>query len=749
MGKLRNMLLAMLLPAELMMKSRMLACRKYFEILGAVIKQVSVDVMHVLIGIQPSAQGTLHNKSTQADSFPLVGDHHVAPRKTSCPPGSDQGTGRTNPACSAPTEVMHIAKPFSFIWLRATTQILAILLIGLCAGMEAEASNLTGTFRYANGNRLNGKIRLTLSRPAQDPTDTSNVVPTVREFRIRNGNLPSNATLKGNDILQPSGTYYVGEILSSRGRLLSRTNYVVTGSSFDMGGAVPTSVTTSNVRFQDLIGIRRIGPIRFCDGFAGADAGAKIVACLADLPSTGGVADARGLEGAINSASDITVPAGVTVLVGASTISGVGRWLMNADSAIVGLGNEATILNYTGSGSAILPQTSGALTRRVYLSGFRITGSASGAIGLDMLNAREWIVDGVRVQGFTAGTGVRIRGTTTGVYHNRFYSLFTATCATEVLFNSDTGGNAPNRNYFFGGQFHGGGAIGWDIVDGSEQHCIGCNWQGQTSIPVRIATNNNFLVGNIDSTGATFGIQFNSGGNFNRFCGTITATTDVDDSGTRNSVTGNGISNHNEWNHQGSHLSNIYGGSTSTNLRISGGSGAGDSVGQLEFERIGTAVTSRMLAERDGANDAGRITWLTQPAGGALTNALRIDSTQHTILKRIKATFGTSLVAGDFALSAGWGTTASVGTITGFDQWMQFTITSAGTGQGASPTATLTFKDGTWTNAPIAVCQRADRANQAGVHFTWTTTATTLVLTFGGTPVAAETFVVACQIGGI
>jgi len=110
---------------------------------------------------------------------------------------------------------------------------------------------------------------------------------------------------------------------------------------------------------------------------------------------------------------------------------------------------------------------------------------------------------------------------------------------------------------------------------------------------------------------------------------------------------------------------------------------------------------------------------------------------------------GTSLVGGDFSLSAGWGTTASVGSITGNDQWAQFTITSAGTGQTANPTNTWTFTDGTWTNAPIAVCQRADRASQAGVHFTWTTTATTLVLVFEGTPVAAEAFVVSCQVGGV
>ena len=129
-------------------------------------------------------------------------------------------------------------------------------------------------------------------------------------------------------------------------------------------------------------------------------------------------------------------------------------------------------------------------------------------------------------------------------------------------------------------------------------------------------------------------------------------------------------------------------------------------------------------------------------------NRGNISTAGDLTIRRFK-TNGTALVAGDFALSAGWGTTASVGTITGNDQWLQATITSAGTGQGASPTATLTFKDGTWTSAPIAVCQRADRASQTTIEFTWTTTATTLVLTFEGTPVAAETFVIACHVGGV
>lgn len=114
------------------------------------------------------------------------------------------------------------------------------------------------------------------------------------------------------------------------------------------------------------------------------------------------------------------------------------------------------------------------------------------------------------------------------------------------------------------------------------------------------------------------------------------------------------------------------------------------------------------------------------------------DMKAQTYGQRTKAT-GAALVAGDIALSAGWGATASVSAISGKDQRFRFTITSAGAGQAANPTATLTFKDGSWNVAPFAVVSR-NGGNQPAVLPTWTTTTTTLVITFPGTPVAAETY---------
>lgn len=109
--------------------------------------------------------------------------------------------------------------------------------------------------------------------------------------------------------------------------------------------------------------------------------------------------------------------------------------------------------------------------------------------------------------------------------------------------------------------------------------------------------------------------------------------------------------------------------------------------------------------------------------------------------KRLRVS-GTTPVAGDFVLSAGWGSTASVGTISGNDPHVRFTATSAGTGQAANPTITYTYKNGTWSTAPYCLVsfEDASTASELTTAVTQTTTATTLVITFRGTPTAARTY---------
>jgi len=115
--------------------------------------------------------------------------------------------------------------------------------------------------------------------------------------------------------------------------------------------------------------------------------------------------------------------------------------------------------------------------------------------------------------------------------------------------------------------------------------------------------------------------------------------------------------------------------------------------------------------------------------------------------KRITAHAGTVPTSTSFALSSGWGTSPTLTIVEGTDQACQITIVAKAT-VGASPTVTYTFKDGTWTQVPIVVCNRTDASAAAAapgatVTNQWVVTslsATAVTFTFNGTPVANNTY---------
>jgi len=131
---------------------------------------------------------------------------------------------------------------------------------------------------------------------------------------------------------------------------------------------------------------------------------------------------------------------------------------------------------------------------------------------------------------------------------------------------------------------------------------------------------------------------------------------------------------------------------------------------------------------------------LNVTAGTSVAAALALAN-----FKRIGATGGTAVVAGDFALSGLWGTTASITNIrTGSnDTRGRIQITSSGTGQGPGGAAViLTFKDGTYTVAPFAVVCGGDATTPAVTDDKWrvSTSATTATFNFYGTPVAGNAY---------
>lgn len=120
-----------------------------------------------------------------------------------------------------------------------------------------------------------------------------------------------------------------------------------------------------------------------------------------------------------------------------------------------------------------------------------------------------------------------------------------------------------------------------------------------------------------------------------------------------------------------------------------------------------------------------------------------------TQVKRIKATQGSALVTGDVGSVSNFGSTASVSAVSGTDAAGSISIASAGTGQAANGTFTLTFHDGTWTNSPICTVSRGDgQGPNTAPAFINSISATALSIGFAGTAVAATTYIFYFQCVG-
>lgn len=112
---------------------------------------------------------------------------------------------------------------------------------------------------------------------------------------------------------------------------------------------------------------------------------------------------------------------------------------------------------------------------------------------------------------------------------------------------------------------------------------------------------------------------------------------------------------------------------------------------------------------------------------------------------RIGAQIGTPAVAANFALGAGWGTTASVSVGAGSnDQAGTITITSAGTGQAqATADVTFTFADGAYAATPraalLSLLNSSNAVNEAG-QTNGSVSTTQLIWRHGVLPVATKTY---------
>ena len=203
-------------------------------------------------------------------------------------------------------------------------------------------------------------------------------------------------------------------------------------------------VNTTNPQFNlDVNGsaaVNALNGVQKAERFAGADAAAKITACLAaaSASTSSSVCDARGMTGTLTGAHHITIPAGTVLLWGQGQLTVTDT---TASDAVELTGDGASIKGYqeSGTGTIAKPDTSGFIAcgnagcttvknpnqatskiNYVHIEGMALTATGANSKVIDMTSIGHSDIEDNNI---TLGTG----GTSYGIYGNTSVGDFDGT----------------------------------------------------------------------------------------------------------------------------------------------------------------------------------------------------------------------------------------------------------------------------------------------------------------------------------
>lgn len=561
-----------------------------------------------------------------------------------------------------------------------------LLFLLLALPCFASTSTLTGTINDPQGNGLNGLLYMTLPVPAQDMTTNTAVAPGTVVFRLANGQITGGAALYDVATLQPQNLYYKARAYDVSGNLVFYGNYVVTGASFNLGAAVPTSVTTSNVSYLSPVSLTgtniftgnnsftNLNAILFADQFA------SVQAAINALPSTGGYIMIKpgtyvgptGIPSHVHLMGYVPGPPAATLTAATNFVLGT----VPADQKV--------IFTYTGN---------------LTLSGLYDT-----------------TIENITLDFGGSNFGVILQN---GVFYNNF-DIVIQNCGTAAALTLNSGavaGQAVVVNDFKRLDiFNAGKGI---VLTGTAPGASGNN------------TFRHVIINNISVTGVEFTQQADTNSFDFLFIAGLANTAKAivfNNSGTPNADVD---ANDNVIRHL---IIDAFNPPTYTGTLITFNQSMGN---LLQGITIGGGLNTATEVATAGLPN------YTLEYAADFTNATNSNTMQA---KRFIGT-GTLHTTTDYLLSAGWGTVPVKGAVSGTDIAGTISVTAGGAGIAANPTITINFRDGTWgaagwgSNSPICVVSRAENSAPTTAYFaTTSTTLSTAVVTFFGLPVAANSY---------
>lgn len=321
---------------------------------------------------------------------------------------------------------------------------LLLYLISVKAYGQGILPYVEGTFTANNGTPLNlGKICTTVSGAATNLPSYPTYADAVAGTNANANPVVLDAFGRANIWLRGGTAYRI-------------TIYPATGTGFTCNGsAVGTAIKTIDgiTTGISIINALTINGTQMCDQYPGSTAGAKIAACVAALPVTGGRADATGLQGAQTISSTISIGKPVELLLGASTFTvTTTAFNVTAFLHIEGIGKTGTTINTTCLTCNVFTVASDApfIAKNFTVSSVGQTSGAffslTGALGSNTQSIIEDVTLARPYVGIDLGVvnTTRIRG-------NTFTAIEYRGIRCENTSNADEGDIEINSHNVFGG----------------------------------------------------------------------------------------------------------------------------------------------------------------------------------------------------------------------------------------------------------------------------------------------------------